>query len=35
MPYTFKYDVVSGSEAVAFESGAILSADKMMFFIEV
>ena len=30
MPYTFKYDVVSGKEAVAFESGALLSADKMM-----
>ena len=30
LPYTFKYDVVSGKEAVAFESGALLSADKMM-----
>lgn len=29
MPYTFKYSVVSGSEALKAQEGAILSADKM------
>ena len=29
MPYTFKYNVVSGSEALKAQEGALLSADKM------